>query len=219
MLIKVSLPIYMNMNIIISPTYFPDILSFAAMVQADTIMLEVSENYQKQSYRTRMYIATSNSRLLLNIPVLHSKKKERKKIEDTYIENSFLWQRQHWRSLVIAYRTSPFFEFYEDDIYPLFHKEYNSLLEFNIDTIKCLQELLDIDLTISYTSSYQENYADKIDLRYFADGKRKNKTEIEPYRQVFEEKNGFIPYLSVLDLLFNHGPEAITYLQNVDLKL
>ena len=113
------------MNIIISPTYFPDILSFAAMVQADTIMLEVSENYQKQSYRTRMYIATSNGRLLLNIPVLHSKKKERKKIEDTYIENSFLWQRQHWRSLVIAYRTSPFFEFYEDDIYPLFHKEYN----------------------------------------------------------------------------------------------
>ncbi|WP_405327249.1 WbqC family protein [Leeuwenhoekiella sp. LLG6367-2.1] len=207
------------MNIIISPTYFPDILSFAAMVQADTIMLEVSENYQKQSYRTRMYIATSNGRLLLNIPVLHSKKKERKKIEDTYIENSFLWQRQHWRSLVIAYRTSPFFEFYEDDIYPLFHKEYNSLLEFNIDTIKCLQELLDIDLTISYTSSYQENYADKIDLRHFADGKRKNKTEIEPYRQVFEEKNGFIPYLSVLDLLFNHGPEAITYLQNVDLKL
>lgn len=207
------------MNIIISPTYFPDILSFAAMVQADTIMLEVSENYQKQSYRTRMYIATSNGRLLLNIPVLHSKKKERKKIEDTYIENSFLWQRQHWRSLVIAYRTSPFFEFYEDDIYPLFHKEYNSLLEFNIDTIKCLQELLDIDLTISYTSNYQENYADKIDLRYFADGKRKNKTEIEPYRQVFEEKNGFIPYLSILDLLFNHGPEAITYLQNVDLKL
>ena len=207
------------MNIIISPTYFPDILSFAAMVQADTIMLEVSENYQKQSYRTRMYIATSNGRLLLNIPVLHSKKKERKKIEDTYIENSFLWQRQHWRSLVIAYRTSPFFEFYEDDIYPLFHKEYNSLLEFNIDTIKCLQELLDIDLTISYTSSYEDNYTDKIDLRYFADGKRKNKTEIEPYRQVFEEKNGFIPYLSVLDLLFNHGPEAITYLQNVDLKL
>ena len=207
------------MNIIISPTYFPDILSFAAMVQADTIMFEVSENYQKQSYRTRMYIATSNGSLLLNIPVLHSKKKERKKIEDTYIENSFLWQRQHWRSLVIAYRTSPFFEFYEDDIYPLFHKEYNSLLEFNIDTIKCLQELLDIDLTISYTSNYQENYADKIDLRYFADGKRKNKTEIEPYRQVFEEKNGFIPYLSILDLLFNHGPEAITYLQNVDLKL
>ncbi len=207
------------MNIIISPTYFPDILSFAAMVQADTITLEVSENYQKQSYRTRMYIATSNGRLLLNIPVLHSKKKERKKIEDTYIENSFLWQRQHWRSLVIAYRTSPFFEFYEDDIYPLFHKEYNSLLEFNIDTIKCLQELLDIDLTISYTSSYEDNYTDKIDLRYFADGKRKNKTEIEPYRQVFEEKNGFIPYLSVLDLLFNHGPEAITYLQNVDLKL
>ncbi|MGO4911325.1 WbqC family protein [Leeuwenhoekiella sp. W20_SRS_FM14] len=206
-------------NIIISPTYFPDIISFAAMVQAESITFEISENYQKQSYRTRMYIATSNGLLLLNIPILHNKGKGRKKIEDTLIENSFLWQRQHWRSLVIAYRTSPFFEFYEDDIYPLFHKEYNSLLAFNLETIKCLMGLLDLDFNISYTEAYDESYAHKIDLRYFANGKRKNKIAIPQYRQVFEEKNGFIPYLTVLDLLFNLGPEALTYLQKLDLKL
>ncbi|WP_028375206.1 WbqC family protein [Leeuwenhoekiella sp. MAR_2009_132] len=206
-------------NIIISPTYFPDIISFAAMVQAESITFEISENYQKQSYRTRMYIATSNGLLLLNIPILHNKGKGRKKIEDTLIENSFLWQRQHWRSLVIAYRTSPFFEFYEDDIYPLFHKEHNSLLAFNLETIKCLMGLLDLDFSISYTEEYKESYAHKIDLRFFANGKRKNKIDLPQYRQVFEEKNGFIPYLTVLDLLFNLGPEALTYLQKLDLKL
>ncbi|MFI8379663.1 WbqC family protein [Leeuwenhoekiella sp. NPDC079379] len=206
-------------TIIISPTYFPDILSFAALVQADSVTFEISENYQKQSYRTRMYIATSNGLLLLNIPILHTKSQGRKKIEDTLIENSFLWQRQHWRSLVIAYRTSPFFEFYEDDIYPIFHKEYNSLLAFNLETINCLMGLLDLDLDISYTEMYSESYERKLDLRYFANAKRENKIELPQYRQVFEEKNGFIPYLSVLDLLFNLGPEALSYLQNLDLEL
>lgn len=210
---------FLKMNILLSPTYFPDIISFAALVQAKTITFEVSDNYQKQSYRNRMYVATSNGRLLLNIPVLHSKEKGRKKIKDTFIENNFLWQRQHWRSLVIAYRTSPFFEFYEDDLYPIFHKEYDSLLQLNIDTINCLSTLLDLDLSISYTESYKEVYEDKIDLRNLANAKRKDKMELPKYRQVFEETIGFIPYLSVLDLLFNMGPEALTYLSNLDLKI
>ncbi|MDP5043405.1 MAG: WbqC family protein, partial [Leeuwenhoekiella sp.] len=102
---------------------------------------------------------------------------------------------------------------------PLFHKEHNSLLAFNLETIKCLMGLLDLDFNISFTEAYKESYAHKIDLRYFANGKRKNKIDLPQYRQVFEEKNGFIPYLTVLDLLFNLGPEALTYLQKLDLKL
>ena len=206
-------------NCIFCPTYFPDIISFAALVKSETITFEVSDNYQKQGYRSRMYIATSNGKLLLNIPVLHKKEEKRKKIKDSKIENNFLWQRQHWRSLVIAYRTSPFFEFYEDDIYPLFHKEYNSLLELNLDSIKCLSGMLDLDLNIDFTQEYVESYDDKTDLRYLASAKRKGKIELSQYRQVFEEANGFIPYLSVLDLIFNMGPESLTYLNNLDLKL
>ncbi|MEH6657162.1 WbqC family protein [Leeuwenhoekiella marinoflava] len=207
------------MNIIINPTYFPDIITTAALIQADNITLEVCDNYQKQSYRNRMYIATANGKLLLNIPIKHTKKEGHKKTAEALIENNFLWQRQHWRSLVIAYRTSPFFEFYEDDLYPIFHKEYNSLLEFNRASIACVLEMLDVDIDLALTQRYIKDYSDKTDLRFLANAKRKDKLKMPAYRQVFEEPNGFISYLTVLDLIFNLGPEAITYLKNLDLNL
>ena len=207
------------MNIVVNPTYFPDIITTAAIIQASDVTLEVCDNYQKQSYRNRMYIATANGKLLLNIPIKHTKTEGHKKTAKALIENNFLWQRQHWRSIVIAYRTSPFFEFYEDDLYPLFHKEYNSLLEFNRASLACILEMLDLDIDFKHTEEYFKEYSDKTDPRFLANAKRKDKLEIPAYRQVFEEANGFIPYLSVLDLIFNLGPEAITYLKNLELKL
>ena len=208
------------MKSVLHPTYFPDILTTAAMVQSEQILFEVCDNYQKQSYRNRMYIGTANGRLLLNIPVKHTGTGGHKKTADAQIESSFLWQRQHWRSLVIAYRTSPFFEFYEDELHPLFHTDYESLLEFNKATLDCIFELLDSTPNTHYTTTYKMNYDDSEiqDLRMLADAKRKPEITLPRYRQVFEEKTGFIPHLSVLDLIFNLGPESLSYLTDLDLQ-
>ncbi len=208
------------MKSLLHPTYFSDILTAAVLTQSDHILLEVCDNYQKQSYRNRMYIGTANGQLLLNIPIKHTGSGGHKKTADALIENSFLWQRQHWRSLVIAYRTSPFFEFYEDDLYPIFHSEYNSLLEFNKATLTCVSELLDIEPQIETTSEYLKDYSTSefIDFRILTDAKRQPELALPEYRQVFEEKNDFIPHLSVLDLIFNMGPESTSYLQGLDLN-
>ena len=201
------------MTCVLNPTYFPDIVTTAAMLQAEQLIIEVCDNYQKQSYRNRMYIATANGKLLLNIPIKHTKTQGHKKTAEAQIENNFLWQRQHWRSIVIAYRTSPFFEFYEDDLYPIFHTEYQSLLELNKATMDCIFEMLDVDIEYTETEVYQAEYSDDSDYRFLANAKRKNRINIPEYRQVFAEEHGFTPHLTVLDLIFNLGPEAhLSYL-------
>ena len=206
------------MTCVLNPTYFPDIVTTAAMLQAEQLIIEVCDNYQKQSYRNRMYIATANGKLLLNIPIKHTKTQGHKKTAEAQIENNFLWQRQHWRSIVIAYRTSPFFEFYEDDLYPIFHTEYQSLLELNKATMDCIFEMLDVDIEYTETEVYQAEYSDDSDYRFLANAKRKNRINIPEYRQVFAEEHGFTPHLTVLDLIFNLGPEVLPYLQNLELK-
>ena len=102
--------------IVLHPTYFPSIIQMAAILQSDRIVFEISGNYQKQSYRSRTYIAHSNGKLLLNIPIKHSLDGSKTKTKATVIENAFPWQIQHWKSLESAYRTSPYFEYYEDDL-------------------------------------------------------------------------------------------------------
>jgi len=208
------------MKSVLHPTYFPDILTTATLVQSDQILFEVCDNYQKQSYRNRMYIGTANGRLLLNIPIKHTGTGGHKKTAEAQIEQSFQWQRQHWRSLIIAYRTSPFFEFYEDDLYPLFHTDFDSLLNLNKASINCINEMLGITTETIDTGEYKMTYetSEFIDLRNLADAKRKPQIELPRYRQVFEEKNGFIQHLSVLDLIFNLGPESLSYLNGLDLK-
>jgi len=111
------------MDLLIHPTYFPSVSHFAAMLQADSVTFEVDDNFQKQSNRNRMYIYSANGLQLLNIPVKHSKD-ERRKYRDVQIEPAFNWQKQHFKSLEAAYRTSPYFEFFEDDLRPVFEKKH-----------------------------------------------------------------------------------------------
>ena len=107
------------MNIIIHPTYFPTIAHFVAMVKAKRVTFELDDNFLKQTYRNRAYIYAANGKLLLNIPVVHSQK-NRQKYRDVKISNDTKWQDHHWKSLLSAYSTSPFFEFYKDELKPLF---------------------------------------------------------------------------------------------------
>ena len=200
-------------SILLLPSYFPSIAQMAAMVQADEVVFEIDDNYQKQSYRSRTYIAHSNGVLLLNIPIKHSKDGKKNKTKDVIIENDFPWQIQHWKSLESAYRTSPYFEYYEDDLKPLFLKPVNSLLKFNMEVFDFVCELLDVNINYTFTTEYFKNPAQQ-DLRILANPKLKLDFKLAPYFQVLTKEDEFLPNLSILDLLFNEGTNALTYLEN-----
>jgi len=205
------------MNILLHPTYFPNIAHFVAMVQAHSVTFEIDDNFQKQTYRNRTYIYATNGKLLLNIPVIHTQT-NRQKYRDVKIANKTKWQEHHWKSLQSAYRTSPFFEFYEDDIRPLFEIKTNFILDLNLKCIDVICDCLQLDLKLSKTDVYQKTYEDKMDLRYLVNAKREKTQQFTPYTQVFGNKHGFINNLSILDLLFNEGTNALSYLQAQDLE-
>lgn len=203
-------------TILLHPSYFPSIEQMAAMAQAESVVFEVEDNYQKQTYRNRTFIAHSNGKLLLNIPIKHNKTGKRKKTKDVIVENDFPWQEHHWRSLQSAYRTSPFFEYYEEDLEDFFTKPVEGLMAHNLKIFEVLCELLGIDVEISKTTSFQKK-PEITDLRILIDAKRKSAFQPEPYTQVHEANHPFLPNLSVLDLLFNEGPNALSYLERQQL--
>lgn len=206
------------MDLLIHPTYFPNLAHFAAMVKSDTVYFEMEDNFQKQTYRNRSYIYGANGKLLLNIPVIHTQK-ERQKYRDVKIFNEDKWQLNHWKSLESAYRTSPFFEFYADELESLFKLETQFLLDFNLKCFDAICDCLQLDLNISKTVVYEKTVANKLDLRELVNAKKENPRVLESYTQVFGDKHGFISNLSILDLLFNEGPNSVNYLQNQNLEL
>ena len=207
------------MNTLIHPTYFPSISHFVAMAQADKITFEIEDNFQKQTNRNRTYIYSPNGILLLNIPIKHSKE-NRQKTKEIRIEPDFDWQKQHFKSLEAAYRSSPFFEFFEDDLRPLFEKKYEFLLDLNFEVLdivfKCLRMKVEYNKTTEYF--HQEDQNNMSDYRNLVEGK-KDISEFEKYTQVFDDKYGFLNNLSILDLLFNEGKYAMDYLKEQKLLL
>ncbi len=198
------------MDILIHPTYFPSISHFSAMLQADSITFEVDDNFQKQTNRNRMYIYSANGIQLLNIPVKHTKDIHQK-YKDVRLETAFDWQKQHFKSLEAAYRTSPYFEYFEDDIRPVFEKPHTFLMDLNFQIHEIISDCLGISLPYTKTEEYFKE-ASQTDLRYLANGK-KDENVFDSYTQVFDDKHGFLNNLSILDLLFNEGRHAVTYLK------
>lgn len=203
------------MDILLHPTYFPSISHFVAMAKAGSITFEVEDNFQKQTNRNRMYIYSPNGVQLLNIPVKHSRTAHQK-FKDTKIEQAFDWQKQHFKSLEAAYRASPFFEFFEDDIRPIFEKKHVYMMDLNFEALEIVSQCLGMELSYQKTEEYFHEVGDIKDYRYLANGK-KDISVFEPYTQVFGEKHGFINNLSILDLLFNEGRYAMDYLKNQQL--
>lgn len=203
------------MNILIHPTYFPSISHYVAMIKADMVTLEMEDNFQKQTNRNRMYIYSPNGVQLLNIPVKHCLDRHQK-YKDVRIENDFGWQKNHFKSLEAAYRTSPFFEYFEDDFRPLFEKKHEFLIDLNLATFELVNDALGIQFSIEKTTEYFHEITHLKDFRSLANGK-KDTTQIEEYTQVFNEKHGFLNNLSILDLLFNEGRYAVDYLKNQQL--
>ena len=182
------------------------------MVKAKDVVFEVDDNFLKQTYRNRTYIYGANGKLAINIPVVHSQK-NRQKYRDVKIFNEEKWQSLHWKSLLSAYRTSPFFEYYEDDLQPLFNSKVDYILDFNFKCFEVICDCLQLELNISKTNNYQSKVENAEDFRYLVNAKKETPQSFETYTQVFNNKHGFIDNLSILDLLFNEGPNALNYLE------
>lgn len=202
-------------NIIIHPSYFPPISTFVAIAKADLVTFEMNDNYQKQTNRNRMHIYSPNGIQLLNIPIKHSKEAYQK-TKDVKLETDFNWQKQHFKSLEAAYRSSPFFEYFEDDIQAVFQKKYTFLMDLNLETMAIVSKFLQLEFDYNETSEYHKEVKDKTDYRNLINGK-KDTSAFETYTQVFDDKHSFLNNLSVLDLLFNEGRYALEYLRKQSL--
>jgi len=206
------------MQFLIHPSYFPSIPTFALLTQHECVW-EICDNYQKQTYRNRCYICTDQGKLMLNIPIQHVGGAQGKQFyKDVKIENQYNWQRQHWRTLQTAYRASPFFEYYEDDLAPLFTTPFKFLMDFNFKTIELVCDCLQLKMPVERTSTYELTTQNMVDARFLINAKNKFATQQSPYPQVFGEKHGFIDNLSILDLLFNEGTATLSYLEKLPLS-
>ena len=200
------------MNILLNPTYFANILHWCALVKSNQVSFEVCDSYQKQTYRNRTHIYSANGTLALSIPVVYSQN-NRQMYRDIEIYNNDKWQNVHWKSLISAYGASPFFEFYKDSLEKIYLKKYTDLTKFNFDIINLIFEWIEIEIKSELSKGYNIWYENSLDLRKNIENKRCTSSENIRYRQVFSNKNGFLNDLSIMDLIFNEGPNSISYLK------
>ena len=202
---------------LLQTTYFGPIQWYQKLYRYDHCLIEQYDSFQKQTYRNRCVIATANGVQALTVPVEHSDDKVLTK--NLRISDHNQWRRVHWNALQSAYSESPFFEYYADDLHPFFEKKYEFLLDFNEAIRQKVCELIDIHPNVEYTSEYtsdiQHQTSDITDFREVINAKHPQpdaEFNAKTYWQVFQHKHGFLPNLSILDLLFNMGPESIFYL-------
>ena len=191
--------------------YFGPIDYFADIVKSETIDLEVCENFQKQTYRSRTNILGANGKLSLTIPLVHDGNRRMKDIKLSYDHN---WQKEHFKSLRSAYQSSPYFEYYEDEIASFYEKQEKYLLDLNIKTVEFILSKLKVDTVVTKTESYQL-IDEAFDFRNKYNAKKEANVHFPEYVQVFDEKFGFTPGLSILDILFSEGPQAAIYLKKL----
>jgi hypothetical protein len=201
------------MDILIHPNYFPNIHQFRQIIKANNILFEVSDNYQKQTFRNRTYIYGANGKLGLFIPVIHTHK-NRELFKDVKISYESNWMDLHLKSLQSAYRSSPYFEYFEDDFIKLYSEKEKFLADFNIKCIKLISNLLDLDLDFKISNEYVEKTNDIIDLRDLSNARKEKKIETPKYIQVFESKHGYLNNLSTLDLIFSEGTNSVLLMNN-----
>ena len=204
------------MNALLSTTYFGPVQWYQKLYRSDEVQIERWESFQKQTYRNRCLIATTQGVQALTVPVEHT---DRLLIKDLRISDHGNWRHLHWNALQSAYGESPFFEYYQDDIRPFFEQRWDYLLDFNEAIRVKMCELLDIQPKVKFTEEftvYSLQFINKEkDFRSAITPKHPQPDpDFQPksYYQVYQQKHGFLPNLSILDLLFNMGPESIFYL-------
>jgi hypothetical protein len=201
------------LNILLPTSYFAPVSYYAALLRAGEITVELYEHFPKQTWRNRCTIYSPNGMQHLVVPL--DGRKDKTLTKDIRISYDRDWQTLHWRSLEAAYRSSPYFEFYEDDFAPFYEERYASLVEFNTRIQEKVMELLKIQKDIHCTGAYEARPAGLTDLRHLVSKEEVRGKQFPRYMQVFENKHGFLSNLSIADLLFNLGPRAPDYLREL----
>lgn len=240
------------MNVLLATTYFGPIQWYQKLYRADHAWIECCESFQKQTYRNRCLIATTQGVQALTVPIASEGSTaaatltaaecapvmggaspsgfHASLITAVRISDHGQWRRLHWNALQSAYGESPFFEYYEDDLRPFFEPRWEYLFQLNEAIRQKMCELIDIRPQVSFTTQYigqstvsvavggqkagealniDHDYRDAIQPKHPAPDAD---FRLRDYYQVYRQKHGFLPNLSILDLLLNMGPESIFYL-------
>ena len=150
---------------------------------------------------------------MLNVPVMHLKSDKRIKTKDIQIDHSFSWHKLHKKTLDSAYSSSPYYEFYREDIIPVIQKKHKYLLDFNFEAMAVINDCLDMDIAYQKTVEFKTSNEHLKDYRSLVTAKGNHTYDLKKYTQVFDDKHGYISNLSILDLLFNEGTSALIYLE------
>ena len=217
-----------NDTVLLSSTYFGPVQWYQKINRYPQVWIEQHEHFVKQTYRNRCIIPTTNGLQALSIPVTCPDNQSLSKtpFRDIRITDHGNWRHIHWNALCSAYGESPFFEYYQDDIRPFFEKKWDFLIDFNHAIMMCMLNLLDIEKQPQYTASFQplppkeaamvtDSTPERTDFRNSIRPKHPENDPTfvaKPYYQVYQQKIGFQPNMSILDLLFNEGNEAVLWL-------
>lgn len=200
------------MKILLPIFYLPPISWFSEFLKEENeVVLEQFENFPKQTYRNRTNVYGANGKLSLIIPIHHTGERCIKNLEISYVED---WQKLHWKSIKIAYQSSPYFEYYEDKLKQIFSVQPTSLIEFNLNALKIILQILKVEKDYSLTTEFEKT-PDAVDLRERFSAKKESEYHLPEYYQTFSDKLGFIKDLSILDVVCNIGPESATYIKKV----
>lgn len=200
------------MSMILLPTaYLPNCDYFRLLLSGEAVLMEKHEHYLKQSYRNRCRIYSANGPLDLSIPL--QKLAEKELITGKKIAYEERWQNQHWRALTSAYKNSPYFEYFEDELRPFYEQEFEFLFDYNLQLLRTILKILRQKTEIGFTTAFEKEPANGPDYRALLHPKKSAIFDHKPYYQVFSDKHGFMPNLSILDLLFHEGLNSLAYLQ------
>ena len=202
-------------GIILPIAYFPPLSYFACLASGSDVLIETGETYPKQTLRNRCEIGSSGGKQRLVVPI-HKPHGNPTRTHEVLLSGHGDWRNKHWKALETAYSSSPFFLFYADSLQQLLFAPFSSLEELNLAILRQLLETLDLHPRITVSHDYLKDAGDLADLRDAFKKARPWPEGFKPYPQVFSYKTGFLEDLSILDLLFNLGPEAVPYLRGAN---